>query len=115
MISVLKNTKHDPGFSLKLPGFSIKVIKYINDKTHNLRYVFKNTATKEVYFVVVITLLFGEDLDQALREEDERSRNASMSEPETQENIREELMDGAQSPVQEFHDAKAFAVLGADG
>jgi hypothetical protein len=95
------------------------VIKYINDKTHNLRYVFKNTATKEVYFVVVITLLFGEDLDQALREEDERSRDASrdasLNEPESEYGIQEELQDEAQSPMQEFHDAKAFAVLGADG
>jgi hypothetical protein len=95
------------------------VIKYINDKTHNLRYVFKNTATKEVYFVVVITLLFGEDLQQALREEDERSRNASRDASiialDTQDKELEKGEDGAESPLQEFHDAKTFAMLGADG
>ncbi|KAF2435333.1 DUF1769-domain-containing protein [Tothia fuscella] len=64
-------------YSLKLPGFTLKCIKYINDKTHNLRYVFKNRINGEVYFVVVITLLFGEELEQALREEGERSRSAS--------------------------------------
>jgi hypothetical protein len=55
-------------FALKLPGFSIKVIKYINDKSHTLRYVFKNRKTEEVYFSVNFNLLWGEQLQQALRE-----------------------------------------------
>jgi Protein of unknown function (DUF1769) len=59
-------------FKLRLPGFSISVVRYINDKTHNLRYVFKNVKTGDVYFVVVITLLHGDDVDRALREEDDR-------------------------------------------
>ena len=42
--------------SLKLPGFSIKVARFINDKTHKLRYVFKNKKTDDVYFVVVFNL-----------------------------------------------------------
>jgi len=29
-------------FSLRLPGFSISVAKYIDEKTHHLRYVLKN-------------------------------------------------------------------------
>jgi hypothetical protein len=65
-------------FALRLPGFRIRVIKYINDKTHNLRYVLKNRKTGDVYFVVNIALLFGADMQQALLEEDERSRAASM-------------------------------------
>jgi hypothetical protein len=66
-----------------------------------------------VYFVVVLTLLFGEELDQALREEDERSRNVSRddsligSETENEEHDDELSED-------EFHDAKAIQVLGAD-
>lgn len=64
-------------FALRLPGFSLKVMKYINDKTHVLRYVFKNRQRDEVYFVVNITLLFGDDVAPALQEEDERSREAS--------------------------------------
>jgi hypothetical protein len=64
-------------FALKLPGFSLKVLKYINDKTHILRYVFKNRKSGEVYFVVNITLLFGDDVPPALQAEDERSREAS--------------------------------------
>ncbi|PPJ52898.1 hypothetical protein CBER1_11181 [Cercospora berteroae] len=59
-------------FALKLPGFSLKVIKYIGDKTHCLRYVFKNRETGDVYFNVNFTLLWGEKLQQALREDQEQ-------------------------------------------
>ncbi|KAF2164566.1 hypothetical protein M409DRAFT_67712 [Zasmidium cellare ATCC 36951] len=57
-------------FSLKLPGFSLKVLKYIGEKTHCLRYVFKNRETGEVYFNVNFTLLWGEQLRKALREDE---------------------------------------------
>lgn len=46
-------------FSLRLPGFSIKVAKYIDAKNHQLRYVLKNKRTGDVYFVVLFTLLLG--------------------------------------------------------
>jgi hypothetical protein len=60
-------------FSLRLPGgFHLNCLKYIGDKTHRLRYVFKDSDDPEkVYFCVVFTLLHGEDLDNALKEEDE--------------------------------------------
>jgi hypothetical protein len=53
-------------FSLRLPGFSISVAKYIDEKTHHLRYVLKNRATDEVLFVVFFKLLFGEELERTL-------------------------------------------------
>lgn len=53
-------------FSLRLPGFSISVAKYIDEKTHHLRYVLKNRSTNEVLFVVFFKLLFGEELDKTL-------------------------------------------------
>ncbi|KAF2215458.1 hypothetical protein CERZMDRAFT_11920, partial [Cercospora zeae-maydis SCOH1-5] len=59
-------------FALKLPGFSLKVIRYIGDKTHCLRYVFKNRDTGDVYFNVNFTLLWGEKLQEALQEDQER-------------------------------------------
>ncbi len=59
-------------FALKLPGFSINCIRYVNDKTHKLRYVFKNGRTGDLYFCVVLTLLHGADLDEAVRTEDKR-------------------------------------------
>jgi hypothetical protein len=56
-------------FLLKLPGFSLKVIKYVEGKTHCLRYVFKNRATNEVYFNVNFFLVWGEQLERALAED----------------------------------------------
>lgn len=88
-------------FALRLPGFSLKVMKYINDKTHVLRYVFKNRQSDEVYLVVNITLLFGDDVEPALQEEDVRSREAS------REMSRELSTDGTpvrEQPSQELQD-----------
>ncbi|KAF1822026.1 DUF1769-domain-containing protein [Dissoconium aciculare CBS 342.82] len=59
-------------FLLKLPGFSLKVIKYVEGKTHCLRYVFKNRATNEVYFNVNFFLVWGEQLERALAEDKEQ-------------------------------------------
>ena len=56
-------------FALKLPGFSIKVIKYIDDKSHTLRYVFKNRENGDVYMCVNFNLLWGEQLETALKED----------------------------------------------
>ncbi|GME58604.1 hypothetical protein GTA08_BOTSDO11373 [Neofusicoccum parvum] len=57
-------------FALRLPGFSLGVLKYIDDKTHTLRWVFKNRVTNEVYLVVIFHLLYGEELEEALRAEE---------------------------------------------
>jgi len=71
-------------FSLKLPGFSLNVLKYIDDKTHKLRYVFKNKESGDVFFVVVFSLLFGEELQAALeidgKEGDGQSEAKSLKE-----------------------------------
>ncbi|KAL0259580.1 hypothetical protein SLS55_005317 [Diplodia seriata] len=56
-------------FALRLPGFSLGVLKYIDEKTHQLRWVFKNKVTGEVYFCVIFNLLFGDELKEALRAE----------------------------------------------
>jgi hypothetical protein len=50
-------------FSLKLPGFSLNVIKYVDEKTHELRYVLKNRTTDDIYAVVLFSLLFGDERD----------------------------------------------------
>ncbi|KAL2813545.1 hypothetical protein BJX63DRAFT_421189 [Aspergillus granulosus] len=44
-------------FTLRLPGFSINALNYIDEKTHSLRYVLKHRATGKVYFVVLFTLV----------------------------------------------------------
>lgn len=97
-------------FALRLPGFSIRVIKYINDKTHTMRYVFKNRVTEDAYFAVNMTLLFGEDQERALQEENERSRQASRIGSPSPE-VRGELIalpERVASPKQEFFDAETF-------
>ncbi|KAH4961482.1 hypothetical protein HBI18_107160 [Parastagonospora nodorum] len=55
-------------FSLRLPGFSIGVARYIDEKTHHLRYVLKDRSTGEVAFVVFFKLLFGEELERVKKE-----------------------------------------------
>jgi Protein of unknown function (DUF1769) len=51
-------------FSLKLPGFSLNVIKYVDEKTHELRYVLKNRTTDDIYAVVLFSLLYGDERDE---------------------------------------------------
>lgn len=94
-------------FKLKLPGFSLSCLRYINDKTHHLRYVFKNRKTGDLYFVVIFTLLFADDVDRALEEENARiaSENSSMLDMEK----------GIDSPmIQELDDAPEFIVVEDD-
>lgn len=56
-------------FALKLPGFSLKVIKYVDQKSHCLRYVFRNRESGDVYLNVNLRLLWGDDLAKALEAE----------------------------------------------
>jgi hypothetical protein len=69
-------------FSLRLPGFSISVAKYIDEKTHHLRYVLKNRATEEVLFVVFFKLLFGQELERTLDERTGEEKEAERRESE---------------------------------
>ena len=57
--------------ALKLPGFSLNVIKYVDEKSHCLRYVFKNRETGDVYLNINIALLWDQDLMGALQAEKE--------------------------------------------
>lgn len=54
---------------LKLPGIKIRVLKYVNLKTHTLRYVLKDWEKNETYLVVVLKLLFAEELARAMDDE----------------------------------------------
>ncbi|KAJ5626318.1 hypothetical protein N7510_002627 [Penicillium lagena] len=45
-------------YSLKLPGFTIPVIKYVDDKNHTLRYVLKDRHSGGVIFVLIFRLIF---------------------------------------------------------
>lgn len=43
---------------LRLPGFSLNALRFVGDKTHTLRYVFKDQSTGELFFCVTLSLLF---------------------------------------------------------
>ena len=67
-------------FSLRLPGFSISVAKYIDEKTHHLRFVLKSRESGEVVFVVFFRLLFGKELEDTLKNGD-LEKNGTSSTP----------------------------------
>ena len=46
-------------FSLRLPGFTVHAVKYIDEKNHYLRYVLKDRNTGQVYLVILFTLVRG--------------------------------------------------------
>lgn len=81
-------------FSLRLPGFSLNVLKYIDDKTHKLRYVFKNREKGEVYFVVVFSLLFGDELVAAVEEDEKGETDVGRQEVEAHEKRKQEEASG---------------------
>jgi hypothetical protein len=68
-------------FALRIPGFSISVVRYIDNKTHQLRYVLRDQKTDEVLFVVIFNLLFGQGLEDTLREKEEEA-NANIAKSE---------------------------------
>ena len=76
-------------FSLKLPGFSLNVIKYVDSKSHELRYTLKNKTSGEIYCVVLFTLLFGDELDEAEKEAGMGSegRSSTSQEPSKREKV----------------------------
>lgn len=61
-------------FSLKLPGFTMNIIRYIDKKSHELRYTLKNKTTDEVYACVLFTLLFGDELEDYEKEHDSKHK-----------------------------------------
>jgi hypothetical protein len=65
-------------FSLKLPGFSLNVIKYVDSKTHELRYVLKNRKTHELCAAFMFTLLWGEEKDREVKREEQEGVGASL-------------------------------------
>ncbi|EUC42518.1 hypothetical protein COCMIDRAFT_28853 [Bipolaris oryzae ATCC 44560] len=58
-------------FALRLPGFSISVARYVDEKTHHLRYVLRNRKTEEALLVVIFRLLYGKELEATLEQEKE--------------------------------------------
>lgn len=70
-------------FALRLPGFSISVARYVDEKTHHLRYVLKNRKTEEALLVVIFRLLYGKELEATLEQEKNNGNVAAAPETTT--------------------------------
>lgn len=66
-------------FAIKLPGFSIGVLKYWDGQP--LRYTLKNKSTGEIYLAVVFTLVLREDV-QRKEAETKGEKDTTMGQPE---------------------------------
>jgi hypothetical protein len=108
-------------FALRIPGFSISVVKYIDDKTHQLRYVLKNRATGEVLFVVIFTLLFGQKLAEVRAEEagetHQRNETAIAAENSlpTSERGRPQTASSSETPTPSLRSSSAASSDASDG
>ena len=55
--------------------------KYIDEKTHCLRYVLKNRRNGDVFFVIVFKLLFGRELEETLDSQHHHGRKKEERNP----------------------------------
>ena len=86
-------------YALKLPGFSFGVLKYINDRTHTVRFVLKSRKTGKVFVATTFRLLYGEELEKAKKKsaaaataqtgetEERTSQHVDTAEPQQKEPI----------------------------
>lgn len=81
-------------YALKLPGFSLNVLRWINNRTHTVRFALKNRKTGQPYLIVTFRLLFGEELKRELGD----SRRSSQEEQQhsSSDSEDEQLVGGVQ-------------------
>ncbi|CAI7586962.1 unnamed protein product [Penicillium glandicola] len=51
-------------FSIRLPGFHLQIMKYVDQKNHELRYTLKDVSTGRVYLAVVFSVVLHEMEDK---------------------------------------------------
>lgn len=51
-------------FSVRLPGFTLHAMKYVDPKNHELRYTLKDTSTGQVYLSLVFSVVLPEIEDK---------------------------------------------------
>jgi hypothetical protein len=51
-------------FSVRLPGFTLHAMKYVEAKNHELRYTLKDMSTGQVYLAVLFSVVLRESEDQ---------------------------------------------------
>lgn len=47
-------------FSVRLPGFNLNIMKYVDEKNHELRYTLKDVSNGRVYLAVLFSVVLGE-------------------------------------------------------
>lgn len=85
-------------FSLRLPGFSISVAKYVDEKTHHLRFVLKSRENGEVAFTVFFKLLFGKELEDTLSGQQQQPERNDSDIRETGIGLRQDTDTQSQEP-----------------
>ena len=104
-------------FALRIPGFSISVVRYIDDKTHQLRYVLRNRATDEVLFVVIFTLLYGQALENRLESEQKVEESRNLQNGVGNENValeRPETSSSQETPTSSEQSRSSSPALNSD-
>lgn len=64
-------------FSVRLPGFNLNVMKYVEKKNHELRYTLKDMSTGQVYLAVLFSVVLPESDDK--QEKGDQGENGESS------------------------------------
>ena len=51
-------------FSVRLPGFNLHIMKYVDENNHELRYTLKDVSNGRVYLAVVFSVVLSEMEDK---------------------------------------------------
>lgn len=72
-------------FSLRLPGFSLPILDYLDEKHRELRYVLKNRQTGDVYLVVLFALVQLDGEDEPAEKENAEKMSKEVNEKKLQD------------------------------
>lgn len=62
-------------FSVRLPGFTLHVMKYVEEKNHELRYTLKDRSTGQVYLAIVFSVVLAENRDKQGQSTQDKNEN----------------------------------------
>lgn len=105
-------------YAVKLPGFSVPVLKYLGKGVapgteeakkkkspgHKVRFFLKDVKTGEVFFVIMATLITGDELGKAQREDDEmvgKMRGQQQEQKKKDDGEEEEEFSDAQEVIED--------------
>ncbi|OAL52457.1 DUF1769-domain-containing protein [Pyrenochaeta sp. DS3sAY3a] len=92
-------------FALRLPGLKISVARYVDEKTHHLRFVLKDRGLEKPLFVVFFKLLFGRELEERLEDEQEDGLAREGGGDAGDERAGPEIEDEGQAQIDDMDDS----------